>query len=183
MNGMPWAGRGRGTHPARRTVRILRHIIYTTAVLLPAAAILVPAAPASAATTTVCNTYCDARDPSLAVGDRQAASVTVSGRDIILHISDGDDMAWGAILDGAPGDTVWLDRSFDGGQTWANGSKLGDTTIPSGDTGWRTLMYNADNWNTGGVGLLRACGEPAGGSSGFWPACGRAIGGCPIGGR
>ncbi len=76
-----------------------------------------------------------------------------------MHVSDGDDMAWGSIDDGSPTDEVWLDRSFDGGQTWANGSKLGDTTIPSGDTGWRTLMYNIDNPSAQGVGAIRACGK------------------------
>ena len=111
------------------------------------------------ANTVVCNTYCDGRDPALAVNDRQAGSVTVSSRDIILHISDGDNMAWGSIQDGAPGDTVWLDRSFDGGQTWASGSQLGDTTIPSGETQWRTEMYNVDNPSAFGVGAVRACGE------------------------
>lgn len=40
---------------------------------------------------------------------------------------------------------VWLDRSFDGGASWASGSKLGDATVAAGDTGWRTLMYNVDN--------------------------------------
>ena len=185
MNRIPWVGRCRETHPPETTAfgaatrptiavhddarperrgpagRLLRRLAAFASLLLvlSAAVDLVPAATAQAANTTVCNTYCDGRDPSLAVGDRQAASVTVSGRDIILHISDGDDMAWGAILDGAPGDTVWLDRSWDGGQTWASGSQLGDTTIPSGENQWRTLMYNIDNPSAYGVGAVRACGE------------------------
>jgi predicted alpha-1,6-mannanase (GH76 family) len=124
-----------------------------------AATTVLAAAPAQAATTSVCNIYCDTRDPALAASTRQAATVGVSGRTITLYLDDPDDMAWGQISGGAAGDTVWLDRSFDGGQTWASGSQLGDTSIPSGDTGWRTLMYNVDNPSAYGVGAVRACGE------------------------
>jgi predicted alpha-1,6-mannanase (GH76 family) len=127
----------------------------------PAAAITTApvALRATAANTSVCNVYCDGRDPADATGDRKAATATVWSRVITLHISDGDDMAWASIGSGSPTDEVWLDRSFDGGQTWTNGSKLGDTTIPSGDTGWRTLMYNIDNPSAQGVGAMRACGK------------------------
>ncbi|MGW4232081.1 glycoside hydrolase family 76 protein, partial [Streptomyces sp. NPDC004980] len=34
----------------------------------------------------------------------------------------------------------------------------------AGSRGWRTQMYNVDDWNTRGVGALRACGQPAGGA-------------------
>jgi predicted alpha-1,6-mannanase (GH76 family) len=111
------------------------------------------------ANTVVCNTYCDGRDPALAAGDRQPLTTTIYSRSIVLHISDGDNMAWGSIDNGDPTDEVWLDRSFDGGNTWANGSKLGDTTIPTGDRGWRTLMYNIDDPANHGVGAVRACGK------------------------
>ena len=150
------------THPPgprpRRTA--LLRLATTATLLLGCLAAAVPAAtPAQAANTTVCNTYCDTRDPALAASTRQAGTVGVSGRTITLYLDDPDDMAWGQISGGAAGDTVWLDRSFDGGQTWASGSQLGDTTIPSGDTGWRTLMYNVDNPSAYGVGAVRACGE------------------------
>jgi predicted alpha-1,6-mannanase (GH76 family) len=108
---------------------------------------------------TVCNTYCDGRDPADAAGDRVPVSTTVFSRSIQLHLDDSDAMGWASIDNGSPGDEVWLDRSFDGGQTWSSGSKLGDTTVPSGDTGWRTLMYNNDDWANHGVGALRACGK------------------------
>ena len=111
------------------------------------------------ANTSVCSKYCDGRDPAVAVGDRDAAVTTVWSRSIELHISDPDDMAWASITNGSPTDEVWLDRSWDGGQTWSDGSKLGDTTIPSGDTGWRTLMYNIDNPSAGQTGVIRACGK------------------------
>jgi predicted alpha-1,6-mannanase (GH76 family) len=138
----------------------LRAVLTSLAVLASGVVVLLPAAPAAeAATTVVCNVYCDVRDPALAVGDRQAATVTDAGRVITLYISDGDDMAWGAITSGEATDAVWLDRSFDGGQTWTDNSQLGDTAIPSGDTGWRTMMYNIDNPSAYGVGAVRACGQ------------------------
>ncbi|MDH6523060.1 putative alpha-1,6-mannanase (GH76 family) [Streptomyces sp. SAI-135] len=116
---------------------------------------------AGAATTaaTVCNKYCDARDPVLSTGDRAPVTATVHGRSVVLHFDDADAMGWASITGGNPGDEVWLDRSFDGGRTWGSGSKLGDTTVPSGQRGWRTLMYNVDDWNNRGVGALRACGK------------------------
>lgn len=112
-----------------------------------------------AANTTVCNVYCDTRDPALSPGDRLGATATVWSRAITLHFDDADDMAWANLANGSPTDEVWLDRSFDGGATWASGSKLGDTTVPAGDTGWRTLMYNLDNPSAHGVGAVRACGK------------------------
>src|SRR5215471_16784682 len=97
---------------------------------------VVPAPPAG-----VCNRYCDGRDPALSPTDRQPVSATVWSRRIVLHLDDTDAMGWGSIDNGNPGDYVWLDRSFDGGRSWASGSKLGDTTIPGGYRGWRTLMF------------------------------------------
>lgn len=122
--------------------------------------------PASAAGTvtaaaTICNKYCDARDPALSPGDRTPVSTTVHGRSIALHFDDADAMGWASLTNGNPADEVWLDRSFDGGRTWSSGSKLGDTTVPAGQRGWRTLMYNVDDWNNRGVGALRACGKAA----------------------
>ncbi|MGW7686275.1 glycoside hydrolase family 76 protein [Kribbella sp. NPDC054772] len=108
---------------------------------------------------TICNKYCDARDPALAPKDRTPVSTSLFGRTITLHIDDDDAMGWASIANGSPGDEVWLDRSMDGGRTWTAGSRLGNTAIPAGQTGWRTLMYNADDWNTLGVGALRACGK------------------------
>jgi predicted alpha-1,6-mannanase (GH76 family) len=116
----------------------------------------------AAAATAICNRYCDGRDPSLSTQDRQPVSASVSSRSIVLHFDDADAMAWASIDKGAAGDTVWLDRSMDGGRTWADGSKLGATSVPGGGTGWRTQMYNVDDWNNQGVGALRACGQVGG---------------------
>ncbi|WP_427884877.1 glycoside hydrolase family 76 protein [Kribbella sp. GL6] len=108
---------------------------------------------------TICNKYCDARDPALAPKDRTPVSSTLFGRTITLHLDDDDAMGWASIDNGNPGDEVWLDRSMDGGRTWSGGSRLGNTAIPSGQRGWRTQMYNVDDWNNLGVGALRACGK------------------------
>lgn len=144
-------------------MNLLIPLLTLTLAVPPTAA---PAAtPAAAAAVAICDKYCDARDPALSPGDREGASAAISGRRLSLHLDDADDMGWAAITGGAAGDHVWLDRSFDAGRTWASGSKLGDTATPSGSTGWRTLMYNADDWNNRGVGLLRACGQPAGSGS------------------
>ncbi|HEY0806425.1 MAG TPA: glycoside hydrolase family 76 protein [Pseudonocardiaceae bacterium] len=112
----------------------------------------------------ICDRYCDTRDPSVAASTRQVPSVADGTRSIALYLDDADDMGWAGTSGGGQGDEVWLERSFDNGRTWATGGKLGDTTTPAGYGGWRTLMYNADDWNNLGVGLLRACGLPAGSS-------------------
>ncbi|WP_163511801.1 glycoside hydrolase family 76 protein [Fodinicola acaciae] len=134
--------------------KTVRRIAIALAAL---ALVLGPAVPASAA--TVCDKYCDQRDPALAAGDRTPVSATVYSRQIVLHISDADNMGWASIDNGDPTDEVWLDRSYDGGRSWSGGSKLGDTTIPDGRRGWRTLMYNVDDPANHGVGALRACGK------------------------
>ncbi|MFD7709212.1 glycoside hydrolase family 76 protein [Streptomyces sp. NPDC059786] len=130
--------------------------------MFTALALLTPAAArtaSAAALATVCNKYCDGRDPALSPQDRQPVTATVFSRSIALHFDDTDAMGWASLGNGSPGDEVWLDRSFDGGRTWSSGSRLGATTVPSGQRGRRTLMYNVDDWNHDGVGALRACGR------------------------
>lgn len=122
-------------------------------------------APAVTPDAAICDKYCDGRDPALASGTRVGQTVTDTGRTITLYLDDGDDMGWASTDNGGQGDEVWLDRSFDNGRTWSSGSKLGDTTVPAGYGGWRTMMYNVDDWNNLGIGLLRACGEPSGTST------------------
>jgi hypothetical protein len=130
-----------------------------TAALLAAAGILLAGPVPAAAATTICNKYCDGRDPALSGGDRQPVTATIYGRNVTIHYDDADAMGWASITNGSPTDEVWIDRSFDGGRSWASGSKLGDTTIPAGNAGWRTAMFNVDDWNNRGVGALRACGK------------------------
>ncbi len=143
--------------------RPLKSVTSVVAVLAAVASVAVSVelgtgSPAAAA-TSICNKYCDAHDPSTSPGDRVPVTSTLFGRTFKLHLDDSDAMGWASVEGGSAGDEVWMDRSFDGGKTWSDGSKLGDTTIPSGSTGWRTLMYNNDDWNNLGVGALRACGK------------------------
>ncbi|WFB83817.1 MULTISPECIES: glycoside hydrolase family 76 protein [Streptomyces] len=138
--------------------------VLLVAAALTACQALVPAtmahaAPRPGAAAAVCNTYCDARDPAQAGGDRTSVSAKLANRTLTLHLDDGSAMGWASLDGGAAGDEVWLDRSFDGGRTWASGSRLGHTSVPAGRTGWRTLMYNNDDWAQRGVGALRACGK------------------------
>jgi predicted alpha-1,6-mannanase (GH76 family) len=114
---------------------------------------------AAAQAAAICNKYCDGRDPALSSGDRVAATNTLYGRSFKVHAADADAMIWATVENGQPGDQVWLDRSFDGGRTWSGGSRLGDTTVPAGASGWRTGMFNVDDWGARGVGVLRACGK------------------------
>lgn len=127
------------------------HVFAAFALLLPPAGVGTQA--------TVCNRYCDGRDPALAPGERVPVTASVWGRQIVLHLNDTDAMAWGSVENGNPGDRVWLDRSFDGGRSWAGGSRLGETVIPAGRRGWRTAQYNNDDWANRGVGAVRACGK------------------------
>ncbi|MER7180434.1 glycoside hydrolase family 76 protein [Streptomyces hyaluromycini] len=69
-------------------------------------------------------------------------------------------MAWASIDDGVTGDSVWLDRSWDGGATWEG--LLGKASIPGTWTGTRTLMYNITDPRNHRRGLVRACGDAAG---------------------
>ncbi|MEA2614045.1 MAG: hypothetical protein QOI52_2004 [Chloroflexota bacterium] len=142
-----------------------RKIVGTGAALTVAATVLVQiqlSSPAAAA--TVCNKFCDVRDPALSPVDRLSATVTVAGRQLALHFDDTDAMVWVTMQTGQPGDTFWLDRSFDGGRT-SSDSRLGTGAIPAGVTGWRGAMYNVDNWAARGVGAVRGCGQPAGSAS------------------
>lgn len=156
----------RDTHTERRFLRrALAVAVVPLALLAQAAAPAVgaghPVPPAADRTTAaaVCNAHCDGRDAALAPQDRAPVTTTLFGRTLTLHFDDRDAMGWAALDSGSPGDEVWLDRSFDGGRTWAGGSRLGNTSVPAGQTGRRTLMYNVDDWAARGVGALRACGK------------------------
>jgi len=145
------------SHRLRRVLPLLLAVSAGFALPQSSAAATAPTAVEAAA--TICNKYCDARDPALSPQDRTPVSATLFSRALTLHFDDADAMGWASLDNGSPGDEVWLDRSFDGGRTWTSGSRLGDTTVPAGQRGWRTLMYNVDDWNNLGVGALRVCGK------------------------
>ncbi|MET7680429.1 glycoside hydrolase family 76 protein [Streptomyces sp. NPDC005423] len=69
-------------------------------------------------------------------------------------------MAWASIDNGATGDSVWLDRSWDGGATWEG--LLGKASVPGTWTGTRTLMYAITDPRGHRRGLVRACGDATG---------------------
>ncbi|MFH0172660.1 glycoside hydrolase family 76 protein [Streptomyces cacaoi] len=142
---------------ARSRSRLLGFLL--TAVLAGAA--LVPAATPAAAATQVCVLACDTLDPAQARQESfPVPDKDLNGRRLRLHVSDVDDMAWAAIDDGVTGDSVWLDRSWDGGATWEG--LLGKASIPGTWTGTRTLMYNITDPRNHRRGLVRACGDAAG---------------------
>lgn len=112
------------------------------------------------AQTYICNQYCDRRDPStISDGATVVANSSINGRLIKLIISDLDNMGYASIEGGSAGDELWMDRSFDGGLTWDQGSLLGFTQIPNGESFATTLMYNVDHDAVRGLGALRACGR------------------------
>ncbi|NBH09149.1 glycosyl hydrolase, partial [Amycolatopsis sp. SID8362] len=70
----------------------------------------------------VCDSACDRSAP--AAGDSQpVAPTTLFGRTIRLHF-DGRGLAWAGIEAGGAGDEIWLDRSWDAGASWPDGSSL-----------------------------------------------------------
>ncbi|SFE06151.1 Glycosyl hydrolase family 76 [Actinacidiphila alni] len=147
------------------TARPRRRVVPAALGVLALIGSVVGLAPAArAANSSVCDIYCDARDPSHATSDRSAVTATSNGRTITLHLSDNDVMGWASIDSSSTGDELWLDRSYDGGRSWDDGSKLGDTWTPTGSAGWRSQMYNVDDWNNAGVGALRACARTNGAS-------------------
>ncbi|MFF4895973.1 glycoside hydrolase family 76 protein [Streptomyces sp. NPDC001068] len=122
---------------------------------------LVPVATPAFAATQVCVLACDTLDPSQARQETfPVPNKDLNGRRLELHVSDADDMAWASIDAGVTGDSVWLDRSWDGGATWEG--LLGKASIPGTWTGTRTLMYNITDPRNHRRGLVRACGDAAG---------------------
>ncbi|GIH09368.1 hypothetical protein Rhe02_74350 [Rhizocola hellebori] len=110
---------------------------------------------------SVCAVYCDTRDPSLAREETfPVAEKVVNGRRIVLHVSNVDGMAWGSIDNGTLGNSIWLDRSWDGGPSWDG--LLGKASIPGTWTGTRTLMYNIYDPSNHRRGVVRACGDAGG---------------------
>ncbi|WP_306207053.1 glycoside hydrolase family 76 protein [Actinoplanes sp. RD1] len=140
-------------------MRTLRFLIPLLAALLSGT--VPPASAAPAAAAAVCSLRCDTLDPSRAQQDTFPVPDKVqNGRRIALHLSEADVMAWASIDNGTTGDSVWLDRSWDGGATWEG--LLGKASIPGTWTGTRTLMWNLADPAHHRRGLLRACGDAGG---------------------
>jgi hypothetical protein len=116
----------------------------------------------------VCGQFCDQRDPANATGDSQPVAPTIlDGRQISLHIDPATGMAWAVLADGEPGDEVWLDRSWNEGASWPDGSSEGRISVPTGATGMRTVMINTDDrLDLLYGGAVRACGRAVEGQNG-----------------
>lgn len=122
----------------------------------------------------VCATACDGASSSGAVGDSPVPDTTLDGRDIALHI-DSAGMAWASIANGAPGDEVWMDRTWNEGASWPDGSSEGRLSVPAGATGTQTAEINVDD-TLGRLygGAVRACGRAVTGENGSCTAWTRA---------
>jgi len=140
----------------------MRRALILLAALAVVLAPLIGAAPRAAASTTdVCALYCDTLDPSQAQSETfPTPNVDLNGDVIELHVDDVLGMAWGSIDTGQLNDSIWLDRSWDGGGTWDG--LLGQAWIPSGWTGTRTLMYNMYDPDDHARAVVRACGDAGG---------------------
>jgi predicted alpha-1,6-mannanase (GH76 family) len=122
-----------------------------------------------------CGAGCDGADAASAQGDAQPVGATsISGRRIELHL-DNRGLAWGVLAGGAAGDEVWLDRSWDGGSSWPDGSSLGRVSVPGGASGVRTTMFTTRDTRAllyGGA--VRACGRAVTGANGSCTAWARS---------
>ncbi|MFI8347741.1 glycoside hydrolase family 76 protein [Streptomyces sp. NPDC085596] len=110
----------------------------------------------------VCDgTFCDGADPATAARDeRPVPATTLYGRTISLHMDQANGMAWGVVENGGAGDEIWLDRSWDEGASWPEGSSLGRTSVPSGSASARTAMFaTRDPRGLLYGGVVRACGR------------------------
>lgn len=111
-----------------------------------------------ASSENICNIHCDERDPALASGPlREAVVLFPLNRRVVLRVSDQDNMAYGMIIGGEPGDEVWVDRTFNGGLTYSNETRTGDVQIPANSTIAMTPMFNIDDPSTLRIGALRVC--------------------------
>jgi len=71
-------------------------------------------------------------------------------RKIELRYHSGTRCAWGRISNGSHGDSVWVDWSSNGGQTW---KQLDVTKIPRGGHEAHTVAHNDAAY------VMRACGK------------------------
>ncbi len=128
----------------------------------------------------VCDAACDGTDASGAVGDDQPVPpTTLNGREFALHM-DNRGMAWATLSAGRAGDEVWLDRSWNEGASWPDGSSLGRLSVGSGATSTRTALFaTRDPKSLLYGGAVRACGravvEGSNGSCTAWARPASAI--------
>lgn len=118
----------------------------------------------------VCDAACDGI--TTPVGDNQPVpATTLSNRRIALHI-DNRGMAWATIDTGQPGDEIWLDRSWNEGASWPDGSSLGRVSS-TGASAKTTLFATRDPKSRLYGGAVRACGRAVEGANGSCTAWAR----------
>ena len=123
----------------------------------------------------VCAARCDGADSGGSVGNTSPVpDTTLDGRDISLHIDSGG-MAWASISGGTAGDEIWMDRSWDAGASWPDGSSQGRVSVPSGASGTQTVEINIDDpLGRLAGGAVRACGRAVTGENGSCTAWARS---------
>ncbi|MEU0333553.1 glycoside hydrolase family 76 protein [Streptomyces sp. NPDC006193] len=124
--------------------------------------------------TAVCAPVCDGT--GTAPGDtRPVAPTELAGRTVALH-ADSAGRVWATLAGGRAGDEVWLDRSWNGGESWPDGSSLGRLPVPAGATGTGTARFNAtDPLGRLYGGAVRACGRAVEGQNGSCTAWARPV--------
>ncbi len=140
----------------RRATAVVGAALLLTAIVIAPTAV---AAPASAA-TTICNKYCDGRDPALSPGDRQPVDHldlrTRHHHPLRRRRRDGLGIDHQRQPDRRGLARPVLRRRPDLGRRAANSAT--PRSRPGTPAGV-PLMYNVDDWNNLGVGALRACGK------------------------
>lgn len=136
-----------------RSLAVLALVVASTASGLAAAS----AAPAQASPSS--GSCTDGIDPTRYPAGENLTVDTVLLRgkpsntliELRAHSVFKEHCEWGKLTSGTVGDLVWVDRSYDGGATWA---QLGITRVDTGKSNYTPGYAPA---------LMRACGAPVGG--------------------
>ena len=112
----------------------------------------------------ICSLNCDGRAVSQAQEDLSPVPERLlNGRVVSLHVSDADVMAWASLQLATPGDTVWLERSWDAiGQAKKTTTELGNNEVANGKKAAQTKMYNLADPDDHRRGIVRACADAGG---------------------
>jgi hypothetical protein len=160
--------------PRRRGRGVLAHLLAFGLALVTAGALAL-AGPAHAQAATngtaaaaddaaVCVLSCDGANAAQAQGDSVPVPARQLGRaSIELHVSAKDDMVWGSVAGGSAGDTVRVERSWDGGADLD--APLGTATVGSAASSALTAMFNITDPRNHRLAQVRACATTGAGQS------------------
>lgn len=124
-------------HSLRRRVAAVLVLALAVGALVAPAARAAPGTPAPKAFG-----WCDGKDPNQFLPALTKVPRRYAGRGVELRYDPKSRCAWGRIIDGQPGDHIWVDRSFDGGRTWQG--LLGYNTIRTGSSQYTTAWDDRD---------------------------------------